>query len=157
MSEDHQPTARSQQTIGRVSAVCLIVLAVAYGIGGSVIEYAFSSDPLGPRVFPIALAAMLALLSLWYIASPGSAEGFPHGALLARVLGIPALLVFSVMLFEPLGFTIAIFVLTFGTALIFQAPLKKALIGGLGHAALWWFLFSYLLEVYLPVGDVFGG
>lgn len=157
MSDQHHPSARTVQIIGRASAVCLVALAIAYGLGGSVIEYAFSSDPLGPRVFPVALAVILGLLAVWYFLSPGSAEGFPTGRLLWRVLAIPALLIFSTLLFEPLGFAVAIFVLTLGTALVFEAPLKKSLIGAVGHAALWWFVFSFVLEVYLPAGALFGG
>lgn len=157
MSEHSPISARTAHFIGRITAIIFLVLALAYGFGGSVIEYAFSSDPLGPRVFPIGLAVILGLLAVLYFFSPGSAEGFPKGALLARVLGIPALLVFSVLLFEPLGFVVSIFVMTFGTALIFEAPVKKALIGAIGHAALWWFVFGFALEVYLPTGSLFGG
>ena len=56
-----------------------------------------------------------------------------------------------------LGFVVSIFVMTFGTALIFEAPVKKALIGAIGHAALWWLVFGFALEVYLPTGSLFGG
>lgn len=157
MSDHHQPSARATQLIGRGAALCLALLAIAYGIGGSVVEYAFSSDPLGPRVFPVALAIILGLLTAWYFFTPGNSEGFPSGQILWRVIAIPTTLIVSVLLFEPVGFAASIFVLTFATALIFEAPLKKALIGAVGHAALWWFVFSFLLEVYLPVGAVFGG
>jgi putative tricarboxylic transport membrane protein len=34
---------------------------------------------------------------------------------------------------------------------------KKALIGAIGHAALWWLVFGFALEVYLPNGSLFGG
>lgn len=157
MSDELHPSPRAMQAIGRGAALCLLALAIAYGIGGSVIEYSFSSDPLGPRVFPVALAVVLGLLAAWYYFSPGPAEGFPSGALLGRVLAVPVLLVVSVVLFEPAGFAVSIFVLTLGSALLFGAPPVKALIGAVGHAALWWFIFSYLLEVYLPVGTLFGG
>lgn len=157
MSETHHATPRTARLIGRVTALIFIALAVAYGIGGAVIEYAFASDPLGPRVFPVILSVILVILSGFYLLSPGDAEGFPHGPLLWRVLAIPALLVFSVLLFEPVGFAASIFVLTFGTALVFGAPLTKALIGAVCHAILWWFVFGYVLEVYLPTGALFGG
>jgi putative tricarboxylic transport membrane protein len=142
--------------IGQSTAACLFVFAVAYGLGATAIDYAFASDPLGPRVFPIGLAAMLALLSVWYLVSPGPAEGYPTGRLLLRVLGIPLVMLAAVALFEPAGFVASTFVLTFGTALIFGAPPFKALLGALGQAALWWFVFSYVLEVYLPAGALFG-
>lgn len=156
MSEAHQPSSRTVQLIGRVSAICLFVFAIAYGIGGSFIEYAFASDPLGPRVFPVALAVVLGLLSVWYWFSPGFAEGFPTGPLLWRVLAVPLLMVIAVALFEPAGFAASIFVLTLGSAILFGAPPARALVGAIGHAALWWFVFSYLLEVYLPAGALFG-
>ncbi|THF52035.1 tripartite tricarboxylate transporter TctB family protein [Allorhizobium terrae] len=152
MSDTHSPSSRAIKLIGRASGLCLLALAVAYGIGGSVIEYSFSSDPLGPRVFPIALGVILGLLALLHLKSPGGAEGFPEGKLLVRVLAIPVLMVITALLFEPAGFAVSIFILTFGTALIFGASLKMSLIGGVGHAALWWVIFSYLLEVYLPAG-----
>jgi putative tricarboxylic transport membrane protein len=156
MSEVHHPSSTTVRLIGRVSAICLLVFAIAYGIGGSVIDYAFASDPLGPRVFPVALAVVLGLLSVWYCFSPGSAEGFPTGPLLVRVLAVPVLMVVAVTLFEPAGFAASIFVLTLGSAILFGAPPAKALAGAVGHAALWWFVFSYLLEVYLPAGALFG-
>ncbi|MFA7413430.1 MAG: tripartite tricarboxylate transporter TctB family protein [Rhizobium sp.] len=146
---------RTTLLIGRIGALCLLGFAAAYGIAASRIDYAFSSDPLGPRVVPLILAAILCLLCLLYLRSPGTAERFPTGPLLWRVLAVPVLLVISVALFEPAGFAPSIFVLTFGTALIFGAPVTKALFGAIGHAALWWFTFAWLLEVYLPAGALF--
>jgi len=147
---------RTTLLIGRIGALCLLGFTAAYGIAASRIDYAFSSDPLGPRVVPLILAAILGLLCLFYLRSPGTAERFPTGPLLWRVLAVPVLLVVSVALFEPAGFAPSIFVLTFGTALIFGAPATKALLGAIGHAALWWFIFAWLLEVYLPAGALFG-
>lgn len=148
--------ARTALLIGRVSACCLFGLAVAYGVDGADIEYAFSSDPLGPRVVPVALAVILGVLCLFYARSPGTAEAFPSGPLLWRVLAIPLLLVVCVAIFETVGFAASIFLLTFGTGLIFGASIGYAAIGAAGHAALWWFTFSYLLRVYLPTGVLFG-
>ncbi|MBP1852408.1 tripartite tricarboxylate transporter TctB family protein [Rhizobium halophytocola] len=156
MSEQHAPSARTQALIGRVFAAILFVFAVIYGIGGTQIEYSFSSDPLGPTVFPIALAIALCLFCAWYFFSPGSAEGFPTGRLLLRVLSIPVIMIVAVLLLEPAGFAASIFVLTLGCGIVFGASPIKAAIGAVCHAALWWFIFSYLLEVYLPVGDMFG-
>ncbi|MCM2293896.1 tripartite tricarboxylate transporter TctB family protein [Allorhizobium sp. BGMRC 0089] len=156
MSDVHHPSSRAIRLTGRAAGLVLLVLAIAYGIGGAAIEYAFASDPLGPRVVPIGLAVLLGLFCLFYLYSPGSAEGFPAGSLLLRVLAIPALLIVAALLFEPGGFAVSVFVLTFGTALLFGAPLVKSAIGAAGHAGLWWFVFAYLLDVYLPAGALFG-
>ena len=142
--------------VSRIAALVLLVIAAAYGIGGATIEYAFSSDPLGPRAFPLMLAVVLGGLSLFYLARPGSVEAIPTGPALLRVLAIPAVLALSVALFEPLGFAGSTFVLTFGTALVFGAPAKHALVGGILQTLLWWTVFAYVLQVYLPTGSLFG-
>lgn len=141
---------------GRIGGVCLLALAIAYGIGGGRIEYAFASDPLGPRVMPVVLAIILGVLCLFYLRKPGNTESFPTGALLAKTLAVPGLIILAVLLLEPFGFAASIFILTAGVGWIFGASLRKALIGAAGHALLWWFVFSYLLEVYLPKGTLFG-
>ncbi len=147
---------RTHQLIGRISALVLFLLAVAYGIGGSMIEYAFSSDPLGPRFVPVMLAILLGLFTLIYLKFPGTAEGFPTGNALVRVLAVPVTLIVCVALMEPLGFAISIFLLTTVVGWIFGASPKLSLVGGVVHAAIWWFIFSFLLEVYLPTGAIFG-
>lgn len=147
---------RTHQLIGRISALVLFLLAVAYGIGGSMIEYAFSSDPLGPRFVPVMLAILLGLFTLIYLKFPGTTEGFPTGNALVRVLAVPVTLIVCVALMEPLGFAISIFLLTTVVGWIFGASPKLSLVGGVVHAAMWWFIFSFLLEVYLPTGAIFG-
>jgi putative tricarboxylic transport membrane protein len=68
-----------------------------------------------------------------------------------------ALLVLSALLLEPLGFGLAMFTLTGGVAWLFGSSWRAALIGGGLQAALWYFVFGYLLEVYLPSGAIFSG
>lgn len=148
-------TLLSRRT-GRIGALCLLLLAAVYGIGGSVIEYAFASDPLGPRVFPVLLAVALAILCAFYLRNPGEAESFPHGRTLVRILAIPVTLVTAALLLEVVGFPIAVFSVVTIIGALFGARPLFAVIGGVSQAALWWFVFAYLLEVYLPVGSIFG-
>ncbi|MGQ5720600.1 tripartite tricarboxylate transporter TctB family protein [Hyphomicrobiales bacterium] len=150
-----EKSVNSKRT-GLIYGACLFALAVTYGIMGSRIDYAFASDPLGPRVVPVILAGFLALLCLFYFKNPGEAEGFPKGKTLARVLAVPCTLVIAVLLLETTGFLLAVFLIVTVIAVLFGAPWKYALAGGASQALLWWFVFSYLLEVYLPKGIIFG-
>jgi putative tricarboxylic transport membrane protein len=73
---------------------------------------------------------------------------------LRRSIALLALLLACALILEPLGFAPAIFVLTAGVARVFSAPWRAALIGGIAQSALWYLVFDYLLDVYLPVGDL---
>jgi putative tricarboxylic transport membrane protein len=150
-----QPHSAASARSGRIAAFFILILGIAYGIGGSLIEYSFSSDPLGPRVFPVMLAAILALLSLIYLMRPGHAETWPGGALLARSVALPALVLIAALIMEPAGFPAAMFVLTAGVGWLFGASPLAAIVGGVVHSALWYFIFGWLLEVYLPAGTLF--
>lgn len=140
---------------GRIGAAALLILALAFGLGGATIDYAFASDPLGPRAFPVALAGALAVLAFLYWRHPGEAETFPRGVLSLRILAVPGLVLLSVLLLEPAGFAVSIFVLTAGVAWVFGASARASLISGVGHALLWWVVFVKLLAVYMPPGWLF--
>lgn len=141
----------------RLPGLVLFGLAVLYGAAGTQIEYAFSSDPLGPRAFPVLLSVVLALLAVWYTLRPGDAEPWPRGELLARILGLLVLCVLSAALYVPLGFPLATLMLCTGTAILFDATPVQALACGAGNAALWYGVFVHLLGVPLPLGTLMGG
>lgn len=142
---------------GRIGAAVLFVFALAFGWAGSRIEYSFSSDPLGPRVFPVALAVLLAVLAVLNFLRPGRNEAWPRGATLVGSIALPALVAAAALLLEPFGFLVAIFVLTAGAGRIFGASWPRALVAGAVHALGWYLLFGTLLDVQLPIGDVFKG
>lgn len=139
----------------RLAALGLLAFSLIYGLAGSGIEYSFASDPLGPRVFPVVLAIFLGVFALIYLFVPGTSEGWPQGGVLMRCIALPALVLIAALLFEPIGFAGSMFVLTTGVGRIFGASWKASLIGGLIQAGLWYFIFGYLLEVYLPIGELF--
>ena len=149
------PSSAANLRSNRTAAIVILLLSLAYGVAASRIQYAFSSDPLGPRFFPVLLAAILALLSLIYLLRPGEAEPWPGGELLARSIALPGFILISALILEPAGFPIAMFVLTAGVGWLFGASLRAALLGGIAQAALWYVVFGTMLEVYLPAGVLF--
>lgn len=141
----------------RVPALVLLVLAILYGVAASRIEYAFSSDPLGPRAFPLLLAGLLALLAVAWAVWPGAAEPWPRGPLLLQSVGLLALAFLGAWLYDRAGFPVATVLVCTGVALMFRARLWQAILCGVGNAALWWVLFVYGLKIALPRGSWFGG
>lgn len=141
----------------RLPALLLLVLASAYGFEASRISYAFSSDPLGPRAFPLGLAGVLALLALAWLVRPGEAEPWPRGGLLLQVVGLVAQAFLCAWLFDRAGFLIAMGLFCTGVALLFRATPGQAIVTGAGHALLWWLVFAKGLRIPLPTGSWFTG
>lgn len=146
----HPASSRS----GRVAAVLVAAGAIAYGIAGSRIEYAFSSDPIGPRGFPVGLAILLVLLAVWYFVRPGAAESLPTGRGLAAASGFVGLALAGVLAMPLVGFVPTMTVLLAGVAWLFGARPVLALGSGLVQALIWWSLFGPLLGGNLPKGPL---
>jgi putative tricarboxylic transport membrane protein len=141
----------------RVPGIVLFVFAIIYGIGAWNIEYSFSSDPLGPTVFPLVLAAILAALSIWQTVLPGPRVTWPQGRLLIKIVSLLALCFLTASTYHVLGFPVSTFIMCAGVALMFEASVRNAVISGVGNAVLWYFIFTILLDIPLPLGAVFGG
>ncbi len=146
--------ARSQLRIGRFAAAILMVFAVFYGYLGATIEYSFSSDPIGPRGFPLALAVVLFALGLWYFTEPGESEAWPERD--GRIAALTFLVLCSacVLGMDFLGFLPAMTIILAGVARLFGASWRMAVLSGLIQGAMWWALFGPMLGGNLPKGPL---
>ncbi|NDY90016.1 tripartite tricarboxylate transporter TctB family protein [Ideonella livida] len=119
-----------------------------------------SYEPVGPRAFPLLLAAVLAGAGAWMALRPG-----PHVSGLAtapwRVLGPVIAAIFAyALLFEFLGFVLATLVMTVPLGRAFGGNWRQGLIAGLALGLGQYLLFDTLLDVVLPTGwlsFIFGG
>jgi putative tricarboxylic transport membrane protein len=146
----HAQGARS----GRITAVILLAFAVILAIATSQIEYAFSSDPLGPRAFPYILSAALAICSVWYLLRPGAADPWPHSQMLISAFALIAVTAIAIGLMDHIGFLPAAFVMCSCAAYLFGASVPAAIGIGAVQAAFWFALFKYGLGTYLPAGTL---
>lgn len=144
----------AQRLSGRIAAVFLIVFSVLYGYFGATIEYSFSSDPIGPRGFPVALAITLAAFGLYYLVFPGEAEAWPEREGRLAALFFLGLSVICVLGMDHIGFIPAMAVLMAGIARLFGANWPVALGSGVAQAVLWWALFGPILGGNLPKGPL---
>ena len=75
----------------------------------TLIEEPFISDPVGPKVFPIIVCALVALASLAILLKPDPEPGWPGWAGLREVFGGFVIFVGYAELLPVLGFVIATF------------------------------------------------
>jgi putative tricarboxylic transport membrane protein len=131
--------------------LALLALAVAYGIAAGGYQ-AMIGDPLGPAVFPMALAIVLGLLSLYLIVRPDPEPDWPRGrALLKQVLTLVAFVAYAYLL-EPVGFLVSTFVAVVVLGWLLGARLWQASVAGVAIAAVLFVLFDTLLGLPLPAG-----
>ena len=139
----------------RLAGLVLLGLAVWYGVAASGFE-AMIGDPLGPAVFPMALAIPLALLSLYMVVRPDPEPDWARGrALLRQGLALAAFVAYAYLL-EPLGFVVATALGTAVMGLLLGARPWQAGATGVAAAVVLFVLFNNLLGLPLPAG-VLGG
>jgi putative tricarboxylic transport membrane protein len=142
-----------------LGAACLSV-AVAMAWAARDYIAPISYEPVGPRAFPMLLAALLGAGGAWLVVKPGT-HSAGLGAAQWKLLGLALLAVFGyALLFETLGFTLATTLMAVPVGMAFGGSWKQALAGGLGLGLLLYLGFDKLLDVVLPSGllsVVFGG
>lgn len=138
---------------GRIAATILLAFVLVLAISTSQIEYAFSSDPLGPRAFPYLLAAALVICGIWYFLAPGEAEPWPRSDVRRSAIILIAVTTGSVALMDHIGFLPAAFIMCACAAYLFGAAPLAAVGIGAAQAVFWFALFKYALGTYLPSGS----
>ena len=142
-----------------LGAACVVVAA---GMAWAAKDYAapISYEPVGPRSFPLVLAALLAAGGAWLVLRPSAhSSGLGLAQMKSLGLAVAAVLAYA-LLFEWLGFTAATALMAVPVGVAFGGTWKQRLAGGLGLGLVLYVVFDKLLDVVLPTGVlsfVFGG
>ncbi|MEP6558882.1 MAG: tripartite tricarboxylate transporter TctB family protein [Burkholderiales bacterium] len=142
-----------------LGAVCVVAAAgMAWAAQGY--AAAISYEPVGPRAFPLLLAALMAIAGGWLVIKPTMGGGsFRFHEMKPIVLCALTVLIYAV-LFQTLGFTVATALMAVPVGMAFGGSWLQSLAGGVGLGLGLYLLFDKLLDVVLPTGVlsvVFGG
>lgn len=141
----------------RVTGVFLLLFAIWYGYRTTLFQVSFMADPVGPRAFPLGLAILMGLLSLYLIIKPDPSPVWPSSKVWIRIGLITLTFIVYAYLMIPIGFVLATTLEIVALALIFRGPLLKSLIGAFLLSAALYGLFVTLLNLSLPTGLMFRG
>ena len=88
----------------RVFGLVAALVALAYIVSATNIQTSFLSDPVGPKVFPIAIGVIAMLCSLYLVLRPDADPDWPAGrTFLALGFAVIVLVAYAYAL-KPLGF-----------------------------------------------------
>ncbi len=132
-------------------AVCVVAAAgMAWSAQGYVAPISY--EPVGPRAFPMLLAALMAIGGIWLLIRP-SVTAPRLGLAQLKVIGLSSVAIFAyAALFNTLGFSLATALMAVPVGMAFGGTLKNCVIVGAGLGAGLFFLFDRLLDVVLPTG-----
>ncbi|MWB76595.1 tripartite tricarboxylate transporter TctB family protein [Pseudooceanicola sp. 216_PA32_1] len=91
----------------RIFGVVGLLLAAGYIWAALLIEESFLSDAVGPKTFPIIIAAILALASIAIILRPDAEPEWPTLGRLAEIAAAAVVMILYAQLLPEIGFVIA--------------------------------------------------
>lgn len=139
----------------RIFAVLLLVGSAAYAVLAWSFEVPFQYEPLGPKPWPILLAAIISICAVIVLIRPDPEPHWPVGGTLARHGVLLAGLALYAILFEPLGFVVTTTVVCAVFALMLGAPVLWAGAFALLMGIPGYYLWTEVLQLNLPTGAVF--
>jgi len=134
-----------------LGAVALLLAVFLTGFGYD-LEAPFAYEPVGPKAFPLLLAAVIGLCGLRLVLKGGHAvEANPAGANL-RIAVMVGLLAAYAWFFQWLGFVLSTMLMVTLVGRLFGGTWRHCLIGGVGLGVGFFLLFDKLMDVVLPTG-----
>jgi putative tricarboxylic transport membrane protein len=120
-------------------------------------EAPISYEPVGPAAFPLLMAALMAVLSLWLVVRPAhhagaeASEPFLTDASM-KVLTLVAVMLAYAVLFQALGFIVSTALMTVPVGRVFGGTWRQSVLAGIGLGVSFFLIFDRVFDVILPAG-----
>jgi putative tricarboxylic transport membrane protein len=139
----------------RIFGAVMIVLALGYVLSAMNIQTSFISDPVGPRVFPYMVAAVVIVCSLVMVLKPDPDADWPAPLMLLKIGAALAVLIGYALTIRAMGFIIPTVIASAVLSYMISPRAVPAALAGLGLGVGLYVLFKVVLGlglVALPRG-----
>jgi putative tricarboxylic transport membrane protein len=138
----------------RIAGLAVAALGLAVGAEATTFDVLFRTDPVGPKLLPLVVAAIFVASGVFLAARPGQGAPWPPGPVLVRMAGAVAAFGAYAALIGPLGFVVSTTATVSALSMLFGGPWKKAVAAALTLSVVLWYLFVWVLGLLLPLGWV---
>ncbi len=138
----------------RIFGMAALCLAALMAWGASVIEQSFIQDPLGPKAFPLIIAAVLAITGIIMMLKPDAEPDWPKRAGWLRLAGAIVALFLYAQLLPVAGFVLCTTVVAAFLSRQLGATWRQASIGGATIAIGIYVVFHLVLGLSLARGPL---
>lgn len=138
----------------RIFAVAWLAVTAAIAWLTWQITVPFSYEPIGPRAFPWLLCAGMAACGIRLLQRPDPEPAWPRGPLLGKSVSLLLALFAYAFAFEWLGFPVATALVAIAMGRIFGGTWTGSMASGAGLGVGLWLFFDKLLDVTLPLGQL---
>ena len=132
------------------------LLAIAFGAFllwyGHDLKAPFSYEPVGPRAFPMLVAAVITVCGMYLAVKGGNPVAANSGAANWRIVLMVVMVAAYALLFQTLGFVVATALVTTAVGRLFGGAWLKVILAGIGVGIGFFLLFDRVFEVVLPTG-----
>ncbi len=137
----------------RLLGIVLLLVSFVYGWEAVHFPEPFGgAEVVGPETFPILLALILGLSSVYLIVKPDPNGEWPVLSMLGQLLMVIVVLAIFAAILEPIGFIPATIFLVSVLCWRMGTQPKSALITGVSCAISVFLLFNFVLDLHLPAG-----
>ena len=138
----------------RIFAVVWLAVCALIAVQMQRLEIPFSYEPVGPKAFPLLLAGLMTLCCIYLLIKPDTDIHWPDASGLRKGLVLIAVLLAYAIFFEQLGFPLATALMVIVVSRLFGGSWLSGLITGVLTGALGYLFFDRLLQVTLPLGQL---
>jgi putative tricarboxylic transport membrane protein len=140
----------------RILGVVLVGVSAVYGWSAYQFEVPFQYEPLGPKAFPLILAALMIMSGIGLIVRPDRLAPFPDRKGLANLALACVIMFLYAATFRWLGFILATVLAGSLIGWLFGAKPVRAVVFALALAVVGYFVCGDLLRLNVPTGVLFG-
>lgn len=138
----------------RIFGIFGLLLAIGFAFAALAIEESFLSDAVGPKAFPLIIAAVLGLSSIVIALRPDAAPEWPTLARLAEIAAAVVVMILYAELLPEIGFVIATFFAAAYLTWRLGSGLMASLATGLGTSLGIYVIFHLVLGLSLARGPL---